>query len=110
MIDIGEVLAVQLVELAGVGGMVLGPVPPVPVAALRDQQLLPSELADIFVGVLLVVCEEIPRLGKIIPSAIVLGRANPNVEVGVDPGARDKQGELGLGGMALDGLGTRHGL
>ncbi len=39
LIDVGEMLAIQLVELAVVSGMMLGPIPPIPVAALGDEKL-----------------------------------------------------------------------
>ena len=43
-VDVGEVAAVELVELRAVGGLVLRSVPPAPVAALGDEQLFISHL------------------------------------------------------------------
>ncbi len=45
LICIRKMLAVELVEIAVVGRMMLGAVPPIPVAALRDQNFLPRQLA-----------------------------------------------------------------
>src|SRR5581483_9072864 len=43
-IDITQVLPVKLIELSAVCRRVLGPIPPAPVAAFRDQQLFKSQV------------------------------------------------------------------
>ena len=43
-VDVGQVAAIELVELDAVGGIVLRTVPPAPVAALGDQQFLERQL------------------------------------------------------------------
>ena len=50
LVDVGEMLAVELVEVAVVGGVMFGTVPPVPVAALGDQQLFVSQVAVLVGG------------------------------------------------------------
>lgn len=44
-VDVREMAAVKFIEIMIVGGVVLGPIPPVPVTAFRDEQLFPRELA-----------------------------------------------------------------
>ena len=67
--------------------MVFGPVPPVPVAALRDQYFFESQLALNPRSPRRILCVEVSRLVQVVPSTIVFGRADPDVEIGVDPGA-----------------------
>src|SRR3954469_15073871 len=45
LIDVGEMLAIQLVEVSVVGGGMFRPIPPVPVAAFGDEQFLERQLA-----------------------------------------------------------------
>jgi hypothetical protein len=69
---------------------VLGAVPPAPVAALGDQQLFIGQTAAVFrhVGGGLV---GFPRAQELAPGLVILLRADPDVEVGVDPGPREWQ-------------------
>src|SRR5437764_1279590 len=81
-------LAIQLVEVCVILGVMLGAVPPVPVAALGDQQLLVCELALRRRCRISMFGKKIARGGKIIPCAIVLRRPDPDIKVGVDPRTR----------------------
>jgi len=40
VVDVGEVIAIQLIEFGPVVRAVLGAIPPVPIAAFGDQQLV----------------------------------------------------------------------
>jgi hypothetical protein len=44
-VDVGEVVAEELIELGAVGGFVFGAVPPAPVAAFGDEDLFVGEVA-----------------------------------------------------------------
>ena len=105
-VDVGKMLAVKLVEVAVVGRVMLGTVPPVPVATLGDEQLLPGEGALLGGGLGGVFVVKVAGLAEVIPTAIVLRRADPDVEVGVDPRSRDEsaQGAEGLRFLPRDGL------
>ena len=84
-IYVGKMPAIQLIEVTIIGGMVLRAIPPVPVAAFGDEQLFPRQLALRFrnaIGVAIIV---LARLRKQVPGLIVFGRANPYIEVRVDP-------------------------
>src|SRR5215469_4175690 len=89
-VNVREVLAIQHVEIAVVGRRMLGSVPPVPVAALGNQQFLVGK-ALLFsacgAGMMVV---EVSGLGEVVPGEIVFRSADPNVEVGVDPGTRNE--------------------
>src|SRR5215469_18548282 len=93
-IYVGKMPTIQLIEVTIIGGMVLRAIPPVPVAAFGDEQLFPRQLALRFrnaVGVAIIV---LARLRKQVPGLIVFGRANPYIEVRVDPrsGNETRQG------------------
>src|SRR5437588_1985846 len=81
-------LAIQLVEVCVILGVVFGAIPPIPVAALGDQQLLVCELALRRRCRISMLSKKIARRGKIIPGAIVLRRPDPDIKVGVDPRTR----------------------
>src|SRR6202166_1633428 len=87
-------LAVKLVKVAVVCGVMLGAVPPVPVAALGDQKFFICELALFFrrAGRRLLI--EIASVIEIVPSLVILGRPDPNVKVGIDPRARNQRLEM----------------
>ena len=90
-IDVAQVLSVEQVEFIIVGGGVLRSVPPAPVAAFRHPEFLLRQAprVGLDLGILRVLGEEIARFAQHIPGAIVLVGANPDVVIGVDPGARD---------------------
>jgi hypothetical protein len=80
-------LAIKFVELAVIPGMVLRSIPPVPIAALGDEQFFERKLAlrlrraGCSFGV------EVPGVVEIIPGSVVLGSADPHIKIGIDPGA-----------------------
>src|SRR5437588_8346084 len=84
-VNIGKVLAIKRIEFWIVIRVMLRPVPPVPVAAFRDQQLFKGKLLLLRRGPLSVFGEEIPRCGKPVPRCIIFRRADPDIEIGVDP-------------------------
>src|SRR5580698_5597702 len=81
-------LAIELVEVAIVGRVMLRPVPPVPVTAFGNQQLFPGDLALLFGHPMRMTVIVIARFRQQVPSEIVLWSADPYVEVGIDPRAR----------------------
>src|SRR5579883_364207 len=103
-IDVGEVFAVEFVEISVVGGMVLGAVPPIPITALGDEKLFISELPLCFRGMGCIFGIKFPGAIEIVPGEIVLGGADPNIEVRVNPGARNQCLER------IEVLLTRYGL
>ena len=108
-IDVGQVLAIQLVKIRVILGVVLGAVPPVPVTALRDQEFFVCEVALCRSGGIGMFGKEVARGGKIIPCAIVLRRSDPDIEVGIDPrtGRQLCQWREVLGTVAFYRLGNR---
>src|SRR5215472_2373851 len=110
VIDIGQMLAIELIKLPVVCRVVLGPVPPVPVASFRDEQLFKGELplpgGDIFrIGT-----KEIPCRRQMVPGKIVFLRADPHIEVGVDPGAGNNRLKFFRGLASLQGFRNGQGL
>jgi len=93
-VDIAEVLAIKPVELLIVGRRVLGAVPPAPVAAFCNPELLPGQpqLFGVDSRRGRVRGEEVARVGQIIPGAIVLFGSYPNVKIGIDPRAGYQMG------------------
>src|SRR5580698_685170 len=81
-------LAVEFVKIVVVGRMVLRSVPPVPVAALGNQDFLKGEPLLSFAGAGRILGVELARVVQIVPSTVIFGSANPNVEVGMNPRAR----------------------
>ncbi len=88
-----QMFAEEFVELGAVLGVVLRAIPPVPVAAFRNHQLLEGKLALVggepaaFPGSDDAIIR-FTRLQQQVPSLIVFFRADPDIEVGVNPGAR----------------------
>src|SRR5207244_8801545 len=76
----------QRAELWATGRILLGAVPPVPVATLGDEQFLISQLALLLmnIGRLIV---GLARAQQILPGFVVLLGADPDVEIGADPGS-----------------------
>ncbi len=87
-VDVGQMAAVELVELYAIGRLVLRAVPPAPVAAFGDQQFLVRQAAVAFgdAGGDVVCGAGAQQLG---PGLVVFLGADPDIEVGVDPGARE---------------------
>ena len=69
-------------------------IPPTPIAALGDEEFLESQLALRFrrAGVPVI---RLARGQQEIPCAVVFVVANPDIEIGVDPGAREDVVERG---------------
>src|SRR5256885_17229488 len=88
-------LAIELVEVSIVRGMVLGAIPPIPITALSDEQFLIRQLARGFFGARRSFVVEIARCLQEVPSFVVFGSADPDVEVGVDPGTGHYGPKLG---------------
>ena len=97
--------AEQVVELEIVGRRMVVAVPPEPVAALSDENLFAGGGERGRVGRGRV--ERRPRFGELAPGPLVVGVPDPDVEVGVDPGAGKDRHELPRRHGA--GLGHRHG-
>src|SRR5207245_11699101 len=74
--------------------MVLRPVPPVPITAFGNKNFFESQFALGFAGACGTLRIELARMIEVGPGAIVFGSADPDVEVGVDPRARDKGCEV----------------
>src|SRR5260370_40100414 len=81
-------VGLQGVKLDAIGGVVLGAIPPVPVAALGDEQLFISQpqfllknAASVFIG--------LARTQQVLPGLVVLLGADPDIETGIDPGAAE---------------------
>ena len=112
VIHVRQVAAIQRVEVLVVGRMMLRAVPPVPVAALGDQQFFPRQLSLRLRNPMRVAVVVVARLGQQVPRPVVLGSANPHVEVGVDPraGHQALQSAEVLGIVPLDGFADGDGL
>lgn len=88
MVNVRQVLAVKLIKIAVVRRMMLRPVPPVPIAAFRNEDLVKGELPLLFGGPGSSARIKIAGMMQVVPGAVVLGSANPHVEVRIDPGPR----------------------
>jgi len=113
VIDVGEVGAEEFVEFGAVFGVVFGAIPPVPVGAFGDEKFLVGELAHFPGEAFAFGCVEELLVGlagveEEIPGAVVLFGADPDIEVGVDPGTGMDAGEFG-GGEAVEGFGNGDG-
>src|SRR5689334_20302836 len=101
--------AIELVEIGIVGGVVLGAIPPIPIAAFGDEELFTGELAGGFLGEQRSFIVEIACGFEVVPGFVIFRSSDPNVEIGVDPGAGDDRTELGkvlvLGDSFRDGGG-----
>ena len=92
-VDVPEVPAEQLVEGCVVTGRVIVPVPPVPVGSFRDEEFLVRRV---------VLRGREPRRGgvegpsgiaELAPGTAVVVVAYPDVEVAIDPRAREDRGQ-----------------
>ena len=81
LVNIRQMFAIKLVKVAVVRRMVLRTVPPVPVTALRDQNLLEGQLALRLVRTRRILRIELACVVEIVPGAIVFGSADPDVEI-----------------------------
>ena len=103
-------LAVEFVEFAVVGGMVLRAIPPVPVTAFGDQDFFEGQLPLRLAGRGSSLGIEIAGVVEIVPGAIVFRSADPDVEVGVNPGARNQRLSWRKFWCRCNGFGDRDGL
>ena len=105
---IPEVAAEEIVEFCVMVRRMVVAVPPEPVAAFGDQQLLPGQGATCWRKRSAVRIEGASRGGELLPGAMIVPMSRPDVKVGVDPGT----GEHGLqsAGVAAHGLRHRHSL
>ena len=81
-------IAVKLIEFRTIVRAVLRPIPPVPIAAFGDQQFFVSQLARVLRNIRRFVISA-PRGQQQFPSLVVFFRADPDVEIRVDPRARE---------------------
>ena len=114
-VHIGQMFAIDLVELHGVVGGVFRAIPPVPVAALGDENFLHGLIALGFRHLVRVGRVGFPGGEEEAPGLVVFLGTEPDVEVGVDPGAGSDvvercRGETGVGFRHGDGLHLRIGL
>jgi hypothetical protein len=103
------VVAEELIELGAVSGFVFGPVPPAPVAAFGDEDLFVGEGALFGGDFVFVLVEGGAGVAEVLPGAVVFLGADPDIEVGVDPGAGEDAVE-GVGGVAGDAFADGDGL
>jgi hypothetical protein len=108
-VDVGEVVAEELIELGAVGGFVFGAIPPAPVAAFGDEDLFVGEGALFGGDFVFVLVEGGAGVAEVLPGAVVFLGADPDIEVGVDPGAGEDAVE-GAGGVAGDAFADGDGL
>src|ERR1700735_3337083 len=80
-------LAVDLIELNGIGCLVLRPITPVPVASFRNQDFFPCALQSLFASIppKLRGAQRLTPLEQQTPVFVVFFRADPNVEIRADP-------------------------
>src|SRR6185369_6325769 len=86
----------------------LGTVPPVPVAALGDQQLLVSQFSSLLRSLWRRIIG-LSRAQQILPGFVVLLSADPDIEISADPGG-GKDVIDRLGHAAVKSFGDRKGL
>ena len=101
--------AVEFIEVAIVGGVMLWSVPPIPIAAFGNQNLFKGQFALRLgrAGGRLVI--KVAGMVEVIPGAVVLGSADPNVEIGMNSGAGNERGKLAEIFMSLNRLGYGDG-
>src|SRR5260370_1606622 len=102
--------AVELVEVAVVRRMVLWTVPPVPVAALCNQDFLKRQLTLRFARTGRILVVELAGMMKVIPGTVVLRSTDPHVEVGVNPRSRHNRWNAPEVPMARDRFRDADGL
>src|SRR5271167_366796 len=86
--------AIQLVEVAVIGRVMLGTVPPVPVATFRNQQFLPGESALLGRNPMRMAVIIIASFGQKVPGTVVFRGPDPDIEVGIDPRSRNHATQL----------------
>ena len=91
VIDVRKMVAVELIEIAVVGGVMFRAVPPVPVAAFGDQDFVKGQLALRLGGAGRILGIKVASMMQVVPGAIVFGSADPDVEVSIDPRARNQR-------------------
>ena len=84
----------QIVELEIVGRRMIVAVPPEPVAALGDEHFFPRFGDRGGVGRRRLV-QGLPRVCELTPAALIVGMADPDVEVGVDPRSGEDARQFG---------------
>src|SRR5258708_21518741 len=97
--------AVEFIKIAVIGRVMLGTVPPVPIAALRDQDFFERQLSLGLAGGSRMLRIEFARVVQVVPGPIVLGSADPDIEVRIDPGTRNQRSQWRNLAMAGDCLG-----
>ena len=90
--------------------MVLWAVPPVPVAALCNQDFLKRQLTLRFARAGRILVVELAGMMKVIPGTVVLRSADPHVEVGINPRSRNKRWKAPEIPMACDRFRDADGL
>src|SRR6266576_1082336 len=103
-------LAVKFVDVAIVGGMVLGAVPPIPVAAFGNQEFFVGELALGLHALRSSMIVGFASLEEIVPGAVVFRSADPDIEVGRDPGAWGDRIQMVEVVLPRDRLRARYGI
>src|SRR5690348_14745743 len=78
-------LAIELVKIAIIGRVVLGTIPPIPVAPFGNEELFFGQLSLLLGTAGGGLRKEITSLIEVIPRAIVFRSADPDIEVGVNP-------------------------
>ena len=84
-IDIGKMLAIELIQFAIVRGMVLRAIPPIPVTTFRDQQFFISQGGLLCGNLVGIGGKEIACCSELVPRYVIFRRADPNIEIRVDP-------------------------
>src|SRR5436305_13658125 len=102
--------AIEFIEIAIIGGVVLGAVPPIPVAALGYENLFKSQFSLIFTHTRCCLGICLAGLSEVVPRLVVFRCADPYVEVGVDPRARYERLQVSKILMASDRFADRHRL
>src|SRR5438309_11526222 len=74
--------------------MVLRSVPPVPVTAFRDQQFLISQGSLLGGRLARICCEEVACCRELVPCHVVFRRADPYIEIRIDPRAWNNRSNL----------------
>src|SRR5215470_3309164 len=104
LIHIRKMLAIELIELAIVGRVMLRAVPPVPVAAFGNEQLFERQLPLLLRTIRCCLFVEVARVVEVVPRLVVFGSTDPDVEVGMNPRAGSNGIQYIHVTMALDRL------
>src|SRR5579875_460495 len=94
-VDIAQVLAKEVVKFLVISGGVFRSVPPAPVAAFGNPEFLARQrnAVRVQVGSAGLLCEEVARVAQQIPGFVIFVRSDPDVKVGINPGAWHKAGQ-----------------